>query len=241
MLTSRLSRLLVTLPIMVVPIYAVAIGPAFSAGAADEAVRILTRARVADQKCNYLSSSERHELSRYTARAEIAAASQTSPQSAKAAASAGKADGNSQNCSPELNADVRETLSAAREAIAETDAAPEPEQKASADNSGRTGRKFLFTTADDGPPLRVTGGNLGRYSKVVKAYYLERKCRSLARGEAKRFWKGIVLLHRETVKNNGVRAVARVMQAAESGARGSPCGGNVEAQIRKGYTEILSR
>ena len=74
----KLTYLLVTLPLMVLPATAFAVKPALASTAAEEAVRILSRAKAADRQCDILSSSERSELSRYTARAEVAAASQSS-------------------------------------------------------------------------------------------------------------------------------------------------------------------
>ena len=64
MLTTRLSYLLVTLPLVALLMSAIAVKPAFAAGAAEEAVRILSKARTADGKCSYLSASERNELQR---------------------------------------------------------------------------------------------------------------------------------------------------------------------------------
>ena len=90
-------------------------------------------------------------------------------------------------------------------------------------------------------PVRRTGTGLGFYAEVVKAYYLERQCRSLPRADADRFWRRIVSLHNATVAENGKRAVARVMANARNNAAASSCGRTAVAKIRTGYDEILSR
>jgi hypothetical protein len=240
MLNSRLSRLLLSLPLLAMPIGTMAMKPALAAGsAAEEAVRILTRARGADQQCKYLSSAEKSELSRYTARAEAAAVSQSSAAAAKAAAAAGMAEARSSTCSKDVETDVRETLEAAREAVAASQAETDRERKVAAKP---TKRAAAMTEDDDrDEPFKMTGKGLGHYAHVVRAYYLERECRSLSRGEADRFWRGVVKLHKSAVRTNGKPAVARVMAAAERKASGSSCGKSVQARIRQVYSDISSR
>lgn len=231
----RLSHVLVTLPLMAMPLSALAVKPALaSGGAAAEAVRLLSKAQAADRKCQYLSSSERNELSRYAARAEAAAAQQSAASTARSAIQAGMADGQGAACSADLKADVRETLEAARAAVAESNrmAPAKPRQEATR----------VATRTDDGEPsVRMTGRGLGFYARVVKAYYLERTCRSLPRRDADQFWKSVVKLHRQAVSQNGATAVARIMVKAERSASGSTCGQNVMAQIERGYQDISSR
>ena len=240
MLKSRLSRLLVTLPLLAMPLGMLTVNPAKATDtAAEEAVRILTRARGADQQCRYLSSAERNELSRYTVRAEIAAASQAPRAAARAASAAGLSDGKSATCSKDTEADVRETLVAAREAVA---AARADEAKSERVNSKPVKSMTAMAEDNDGDENRkLKGSSLGQYTRVVRAYYLERECRSLSRGEADRFWNGVVKLHKSAVRANGASAVARVMASAERRANGSSCGRSAQVQIRKGYNQVLSR
>lgn len=241
MLRSKFSRLVMTLPLLAMPLGMMAMNPAKAAGtAAEEAVRILTRARSADQQCRYLSSAEKNELSRYTARAEIAAASQASTSAAKAASAAGMSEGKSATCSKDTEADIRETLEAAREAVAVAKADEAKPVRVSAKPAKRVA-EMAEDTEDDGEPMRLKGSSLGQYARVVRAYYLERECRSLPRRDADRFWNGVVKLHKSAVRANGKSAVARVMAAAERQASGSSCGRSAEAQIRKVYGQVLSR
>jgi hypothetical protein len=237
MFATTLPRLLISLPLLALPLTAMHPAPALAAGVAEVAVEILTRAKTADGRCNYLSATERSELTRYTARAEIAAASQNSTKAAKSAASRGAAQGKAETCSPSLRADVRETLQAAREAVAA--AGSQAPAEPVAPKHKKTEKSLA--QADDGTPPRKTGGGLARYTRVVRAYYLERECRSLTRGEADRFWRGIVRLHKSAVAGHGVAAVAPVMRAAERRAGGTSCGGKVLALIRDGYSEVSSQ
>jgi hypothetical protein len=237
MLKRRLSSLLISLPLLAAASGVMA-PQAQAAGAAEEAVRLLSKARAADVKCSYLSVAEKSDLSRFTARAEIAAASQRSASAAKAAAAAGRADASTINCSPELQTDVRETLEAARQAMA---AANSPDAGVAASPAPARRKIKPAETEAEPPAPRRTGGAIGTYERVVSAYYLERHCRSLSRSEADRFWKGIVRLHRATVAANGARSVARVMASAERRASGSSCSGSSRAQILAGYREISGR
>ncbi len=236
MSTPRLPNLLVTLPLIVLAIATTSVTPTLAAGASEEAVRILSRARGIDTRCSYLTASERNELQRYHARAEIAATSQGSAAAAKAANASGRAESTGVNCSPDAQADVRETLDAARQAIASTkNVAPVPPAQTRK-------RPAASTTAirDIDPEGRDNAG-LGFYARTIRAYYLERECKSLGRSAGDRFWRRIVDLHNSAVAANGKRAVAKVMANARNNAAGTSCSRNVEAQIRRSYEAILSR
>ena len=227
------ARLLITVPLMALPLTMLSVSHAKAAGVAEEAVLLLSKARAADGNCNYLSSPERSELGRYLARAEIAAASQSGAGAAKAAVSTGMAQGKAAPCSADLQADVRETLAAAREAAASAREHAEPSNKPVVARA---------ETSDDGQAeMRGKAGGLQFYKRAVQAYYLERECRSLSNVQAKRFWAGIVRLHKVTVAANGAAAVAPVMRGAERRARSSSCGNRAMAEIRHGYETTVSR
>jgi hypothetical protein len=236
MFSPQPSHLMLTLPLLAVSAISAAVAPVAAAGASEDAVRILTRARVTDMRCSYLSSAERNELQRYTARAEIAAAGNVSPSAAKSAVAAGRAEGSGVACSTDAEADVRETLDAVRQANAAAnrvaEATPPAKRKLPAAERTAEMRKELSQRASKG---------LGFYARIVDAYYLERECRSLPRSDASRFWRQVADLHRETVVVNGKRAVAKVMAKAKGNAAGSSCGRNAQAQIRRGYEAVLSR
>lgn len=232
----KLAHLLLTLPLLTAALGVADMKPAIAAqGAAAEAVRILSRAHATDRKCRYLSPAERGELSGYAERAQIAAASQSSAAAAKSALGAGKAEGASGRCSAAREADVRETLMAAREAVAGVGS------PATAMQTTVQPQRSAARGKDDDRDGRPAGKGLNVYAQVVRAYYLERECRSLSRGDANRFWKGVAALHQATVAVNGAKAVARLMRRAESGARNASCGADAQARIARGYAEVRSR
>jgi hypothetical protein len=220
---------------MVLPVTSLAVKPALASTAAEEAVRILSRAKAADRNCNVLSSSERSELSRYTARAEVAAASQSSAGAARSAAGTGTAEGKGASCTAATAADVRETLEAAREAVAESS-----RQTAAAPAKRRAPETRAAQKAETAPTRSGSGG-LGFYSRVVKAYYLERQCNSLSRYQVSRFYDRVITLHRETVAQSGKSAVNRAVRNAERHAANASCSANQLAQIERGYKDVSSR
>lgn len=239
MAKTRFSVLLVTIPLAVL-LPGVAAKPAQAQpAAAEEAVRLLSAAQATDRKCNYLSAPERQELSRYAARAEIAAASQASSETARTAADRGAAAGRAAPCEPGAETDIRETLVAAREAVAAANADADG-ARAAARTSPEKPKAARASSKAERPQFSSKGG-LGLYARVVAAYYLERECLSLSRSEGKRFWRGVASLHREVLAANGRTPVARAMAEAERAAAGSACGPAVLAQIERGYEEIASR
>lgn len=242
MIATSLPRTLITLPLLALGLAVLSAGHAAASGkAAGEAVRLLTSARAADLRCNYLSAAERAELSRYAARAEVAAASQSGVAVARKAAAAGMTEGGAATCSAELEADIRETLAAAREAVAQaTSAGAGQTVPVSRPAQPDVGTAAQAPSRDRRMQRRVTG-SLTHYEQAVRAYYLERECRSLPKAAARQFWKGIVQLHKATVAALGAARVAPVMREAERRARTSSCGARALAEIRQGYREIVSR
>ena len=229
---KMLSRYLITMPVALFPALVLFGGELHAQSApAQQAVEILSRAKAADGKCQVLSAGERDELARYSARAEIAAASQVSVDKARAARSRGETAGKSADCSSNTTADVRETLTAAREAIAVTDAKPTAPRVSKA----KPARKA------DPKPGKPGGSGLSAYGQIVAAYYVERQCRHLSRGDADRFWRRIVKLHRATVARYGASAVAPLKRSAERQARRASCGTTTLSQVKSGFGEILSR
>lgn len=234
--TNPLS-LLVTLPLVVLPAAFMVASPAHASGSpALEAVSILSRARATNDKCKFLSGRERGELARYGARAEMASASQTSPEATRAAVATGSAQGQSAACNAANEADVRDTLSAAREAIAESNRSaprqPAPES-----------RRMMRSAAgsNDSQPVPRNADGLGFYARVVSAYYLERECKSLGSNRDTRFWRAIVDIHGDTVSRFGKKAVAPLKARAEANAQGTSCGSTVQQRIADAYEEVSSR
>lgn len=207
--------------------------------AAEQAVLILARARSIDSRCNILSAGERSELTRYAARAEIAAASQVSAAAARAATDAGAAQAKSAGCSEQASADVRETLVAARTAIAAIDAREPKRRTAEATPESQASARREPVEGD--VVVEVPRGNLKIYASSVRGYYVERRCRHLKDSDAKRYWQAIVRFHKSVVRAHGASRVAPVMRDAERAAGRGACGSATLALVRKGFAESQNR
>ena len=218
-----------SLPLVGLPVILLLAGPAAAeVTAAHEAVRILAQARSADARCDYLSGAERRELSQYVARATLAANSQLSRAAAKAALRTGTAAGKREACSPAGAADVRDTLAAARAAIAAADGRQIQEPPRSTETASQPGGDA--PAADLGSTAGLSG-----YGKMVKSYYAERKCRHLSKSDDGRFWKAIVRIHQGAVSSYGAARVAPVMRKAERDANRLSCGTTTFALVRAGF------
>jgi hypothetical protein len=189
-----------------------------------QAVTILARARVIDERCHFLSPSLREELIGYAARAEIAAAEQITAARTRAAVKAGEADGRAASCNDAAKTDVRDTLAAARDAIKAAD-----RNAAQSDGAGSADQTASMAGG-------MVGG-LGYYAGQVKAYYLERKCKHLSVDQDTRYWQAIGRIHAATVARNGAAAVRPVMRRAEDQASALSCGSGSLAMVRTGYRE----
>ena len=114
----KFSQFLITLPILALPLTALATKPALAETVGIErALELLAKSAVVDNKCNVLTVSERDELSTYVAKAEVAAAEKTTLDVTRSALSAGKKQGQAATCGTEASYEVKQTLVAAREAI----------------------------------------------------------------------------------------------------------------------------
>lgn len=204
---------------------------AATAGAA-QALQILTRARVSDERCHFLSAAQHDELARYTARAEVAASQQLSTGIASTAVRNGTAEGQAVACTDAAKADVAETLAAARQAVNAADgrrgSSPPPRQVTRA----------APETQPPGPRGRV--GSLAYYGSQIRPYYLERRCRMLSPAQDARYWRAITRLHQATVARNGYAAVSALMHRAEVSASTRSCGGEALATIRAGYAAAVN-
>lgn len=205
--------------------------PAATAGAA-QALQILTRARVADDRCQFLSPTQHDELNRYSARAELAAAQQMSPSVASAAIAAGKSEGAAATCNDATRSDVADTLAAARQAVKRADAAGSQPAQPQADNAPPS----MPAAMPIGRP-----GSLARYARLIGPYYLERKCRVLSPNQDNRYWHAITQAHQATVAANGYPAVRELMHRAEVSAASRDCGASSLLTIKAGFAAALNR
>lgn len=96
---------------------------------AEQAAEMLARAQAVDVKCNYLSMTEKDDLARLVARAELALANRESVEATKAALQRGHEAGATVTCAADEKNALGGILQAAHEADGQQPVAPPPEIK----------------------------------------------------------------------------------------------------------------
>jgi hypothetical protein len=249
----------ITVPLLALPIATAA--PKFALSEITspvQALELLAKSKEIDLKCRRLSAAERQELSDYAARAEIAVARRNSAADAQAAITIGKAKGNAAKCDEATLTKVRETLSAARRAlanlpsrVAETDGGLiienrtsmpmrpsliEPATPKFSTSIPSVDIEKAVPKAVDGLPRR--NNLLTDYRKAATAYYVERRCGHLSHRDAQEFWNRIVERHHEVTAHNKKRAVSATLEAAEAAANALPCGKKTAQLVHQSYAAI---
>ncbi len=220
----KFSQFLITLPLLALPLAALGAKPALAETVGFErALELLAKSVVVDNKCNVLTVSERDELSNYVAKAEVAAAERTTVAVTRSALSAGQSQGRAETCGEEASREVKQTLTAARDAInaAEQDdgSASEPTQ----------------TVATPAPR-----GSLSAYGRIIETYYVERRCTFLSRRKMNSFYKSVVRIHQAVVSEFGKPAVSKVMKSAEARSNYQRCNGAGEARVKAGSAQVAN-
>ncbi len=188
---------------------------------AEAAAQLLAKASVADNKCHFLQSADHEELSSLVARAEIALASQSDVAHTKSTMAAGRAEGMSSSCSPDMKAEVESILSAARSASLR--AASATDSATPAEPAAAMATPPVAKLSAGQPRPHVSGG-LATYAAMTERYYKVRRCNSMPRQAMNSFYQDIVATHHMMVKTYGVPAVAAVMHQSESTADHQGCG-----------------
>lgn len=221
----KFSQFLITLPLLALPLAALAPKPALAETVGFErALELLAKSVVVDNKCNVLTVSERDELSNYVAKAEVAAAEKTTVDVTRSALSAGQSQGRAATCGEVASQEVRETLTAARDAI-----------NAAEQNNSSAADPALAVAA---PAPR---GGLSVYGRIIETYYLERRCTFLSRRKMNSFYKAVVRSHQAAISEFGKSAVSKVMKSAEARSNYQNCNGVGEARVNAGLAEVASR
>jgi hypothetical protein len=171
-----------------------------------------------------LTMSGRDELSNYVAKAEVAAAERTTVDVTRSALSAGQSQGRAETCGAAASLEVKETLTAAREAI---NAAEQDDGSAS---------EPVRTVAAPAPR-----GGLSVYGRIIETYYLERRCTFLSRRKMNSFYKAVVRSHQAAISAFGKSAVSKIMKSAETRSNYQSCNGAGEARVIAGLAEVASR
>jgi len=215
----KFSQFLITLPILALPLAALASKPALAETIGlERALELLAKSVVVDNKCNVLTVSERDELSNYVAKAEVAAAEKTTVDVTRSALSAGRSQGVAAPCGSGSSHEVKETLTAARDAI----------NAVEEDN---------YTAA----PMPAYGASLSVYGRIIETYYLERRCAFLSKRKMNSFYKAVVRSHRAVISEFGQSAVSKIMKSAEARSNYQSCNGVGKARVKAGFAEVASR
>ncbi len=221
----KFSQFLITLPLLALPLAALAPIPARAETVGlERALELLAKSVVVDSKCNVLSVSERDELSNYVAKAEVAAAEKTTVNVTRSALSAGQSQGRAEICGEEASQEVKATLLAARDAI-----------NAAEQNDGSASEPVRTVAA---PAPR---GGLSVYGRIIETYYLERRCTFLSRRKMNSFYKAVVRNHQAAISEFGRSAVSKVMRSAETRSNYQRCNLVGEARVKAGFAEVASR
>lgn len=227
----RFTQLLITLPLVALPLPDFAPRVEAEAVTQLDALRLLAKSRAADGKCKTLPAVEADELNGYLARAEIAAASRNSVSEVRSTIALGKALGDTASCSAATSDEIGATLNAARQAMAAI-AAPRPaEEKAGA---SPTPRRVAPAPA---PEMR-NRNSLAAYGRHAFAYYVERRCEYLSRRDIRAFWTAIVREHKAALGAHGGPAVARTLRRARAQAEAIGCDAAGRQLVRSEYVKL---
>lgn len=222
-LMLKFPQFLITLPVLVLPFAALASKPLLAETVGlERALELLAKSVVVDKKCNVLTVSERDELSNYVAKAEVAAAEKTTVSVTRSALSAGQSQGRAATCGVRASQEVKETLTAAREAINAAEQYDRPV----------AGPALV--------PAPAPMGVLSVYGRIIETYYLERRCTFLSRRKMNSFYKSVVRIHRAVISEFGRSAVSKVMKSAEARSNYQRCNGAGEARVKAGFAEVAS-
>ncbi|MDP1700583.1 MAG: hypothetical protein Q8L53_06435 [Aestuariivirga sp.] len=221
----KFSQFLITLPLLALPLATLGAKPALAESVGlERALELLAKSVVVDNKCNVLTVSERDELSNYVAKAEVAAAERTTVDVTRSALSAGQSQGQAETCGAMASQEVKETLTAARDAIS------------AAEQGDGFAVEPALTIATPAPR-----GGLSAYGRIIETYYLERRCTFLSRRKMNSFYKAVVRSHRAAISEFGKPAVSKIMKSAEARSNYQSCNGVGEARVKAGFAEVASR
>jgi hypothetical protein len=216
---QRVAKILFTLPLLGLPLAALAPKAGAEAVTQLDALRLLAKSRAADDKCKVLAPGEAEELRGYMARAEVAAATRNSVSEVQSIISLGKALGATASCSPQTTAEIGATVAAARQAMS---ALERPRQSAD-EGTVQAGKETPATRIGERKTQAQRRGGLAAYGRQAFAYYVERRCGYLSRRDIRAFWTAVIREHKAAMSVYGGPAVASTLRRARSQADGMSC------------------
>ncbi|VAV90347.1 hypothetical protein MNBD_ALPHA08-1523 [hydrothermal vent metagenome] len=233
----KLTHMVISLPLLVAPLALVGVAPVKAQQVQNVgptgAVKLLAQSTTADAKCRYLTRSENAELSDYLTKAEVGAAGMTTAGDAQQARRDGKKLGKTMACGQTGEGLVRATLDAARRAMA----AARAQQKSKKVVTRQQPQRRIVVRRQSDRQLATIGNitSLTRYRRVTEAYYLERRCQTLPRSQAVRFWKKVVASHNAVLKKYTPSQVKKAKNGAEMAANNrGPCSSRTARIVQSG-------
>lgn len=226
----RLTRLLTTLPVVILPLVARIIDPASASTlSVEQGLQVLAKSKAIDRKCGLLAASERRELTGYLARAEVASQSMIGGSAANAAIANGRAAGKAAKCGPGARQDVEETLVAARLAVAQADGTrpvrPRPLEMPEKPN--RLGQIGPVSPAE--------------YRSLTQPYFVDLRCKQLGSRKARLYYEAIKDLQKASIAKHGTAAIAGVQARTRKVAQGISCGPASRELAEQGLAAILQK
>jgi len=237
---AKLLNMLITLPVVILPVAALAAKPAMAEMISpSQALEYMAKSQAASAKCGILTRSEQTELKQYAARAEVAAVQRLGKEATQNTVSSGKAEGKAVSCTGATAAEVYEVLEAARTAVAQADGGrrARPSLLPQARSVRLPGSSQAVRIERDEPPPR---GSLGRFQRVAKAYFIEKRCRFLAYSKAQNFWQEVVGSQAEAMASNGRKSVNSTLKQARLSAQSVPCDAKTARLVRSVYATLAS-
>ena len=179
-----------------------------------KALRLLTEARVAAQKCGFLNPAARQELTGYAARAELTAVRREGTAAARQALKEGKRRG-AAGCSAEKRDLVMAVLEGARKAARVARRTPRnPRREARRPERPRPLAGRVQRAAWRPTPGNRHGDDVRAYIALASAYYNALKCRNRPQAELLRMWHTVRRAHYDLLHAAGGAAVARAKREA---------------------------
>ncbi len=194
-----------------------------------KALALMTEARVAGEKCGYLSAAERRELTEYAARVELVAVRRAGAAAARRALLDGRKRGLA-GCSEEKRETVLAVLEGARRAARGapmmTTARPIATKRV-AQRRERAQRSRVAAharrTAARPAARQARPGAVSRYVALASVYYHALKCRNRPQAELMRMWRGVRDMHYRLVRQAGGAVVARAKREAARRGNARAC------------------
>ncbi len=234
----KLTHMVISLPLLVAPLALAGVAPVKAQEVQDVgptgAVKLLAQSSVADRKCRYLTGGENGELRDYLTKAEVAAAQMVSAAEAQRARRDGNKLGKTMACGQTGEGLVRATLDAARRAMV----AARAQRKTKKVVVRQQPQRQIVVRRPSDRQLAKVGNitSLTRYRRVTEAYYLERRCQTLPRSQAVRFWKKVVASHNAVLKKYTPSQVKKAKTGAEMAAKNrGPCSSRTARIVQSGF------